>query len=123
MSDDDFFPSIARLGPDEALSQCTEMLEKADAKVASLRDERAATPRGDKQTANDLLTEINRTECFRKRLRQVIHHYRGIADRKETQYLWASAIREVCGPGMLQQCYDWMRAEKKRRAEQGAQQP
>lgn len=113
---DAFFPSVAALDPAEALSRCLERLAHADEEVASLKKERAETPRGDKQKANRLLGEIGTLDSFRRRLGQIIKHYRGLVERQESQFLWSTAVREVCGQDKLAECYAWMKTEKRRRA-------
>jgi hypothetical protein len=85
--------------------------------IAHLQEKLGQTPRADKQGAHAIKQAIMRTQSKLQRLKPVVASYRAALEKRETHSLWVEGVRAVCGHDALHEVYDWMAAEKRRRAQ------
>lgn len=111
----DFQSTLAGMEPEEALAACEVQREEWRRQIAILGIERDNLPRHDKQGAHEKMAEIHRITSKVKSLRPIIQNYRADADRQLNHSLWTLAVRELFGDDAPRRCYDWMKAERKRR--------
>jgi len=121
MTTEGFFQSLVGLDAADALDRCRVRADEWRDDLRHLREKLDMTPRGDKQGAHEIKQAILRIEGRLKRMRPVMATYSGQLATQEAQYLWAAAVREVCGQDALREVYAWMRAERKRRQQAGTQ--
>ena len=117
MNSEGFFSSLVGLEADEALARCKVRADEWRDDIAHLREKLGQTPRADKQGAHAIKQAILRTESKLQRLKPVVASYRAMLEKRETHCLWGDGVRAVCGDEKLRDVYDWMKAEKKRRAQ------
>jgi hypothetical protein len=112
---DPFFATLQGLEPDEALEACLVQRERWQVEIVAKTAERSNLPRCDKHGAQRLLVEINAATAKLKRLRPMIASIRADFERQDTHSLWVLAVRELFGPDAPRACFDYMKAERKRR--------
>jgi hypothetical protein len=111
-----FFASLVALDAEDASLACKSEVARLDAEIKTLTVARLQTPRGDKKGANDLLIQIQQATAERRRVVEVSKVYRVKAEAQQSHGLWVMAVRQLAGQEVLTQCYEWMKAEKRRRA-------
>lgn len=116
---ENFFASLSGLSHDAAFAECKSYGEQLKNEIADLHRHLAGTPRGDKSLAHDIKQELLSAQAKLRKLKPVMAHYRAETEKRDSQYLWASAVRQVCGQDKLHEVYKWMAAEKKRRSARG----
>ncbi len=84
-------------------------------RVQQLKAERAELPRNDKVRAHSLLIEINGLESQERNMRPAIASAREREQRQEQHSLWCACIISIYGKDALQNCFEWMKQERKRR--------
>jgi len=117
MNSEGFFASLGGLEADEALARCKVRADEWRDDISHLQDKLGQTQRADKQGAHAIKQAILRTQSKLQRLKPVVASYRATLEKRETHSLWVEGVRAVCGPEALHEVYDWMAAEKKRRAQ------
>lgn len=117
MNSERFFVSLDGLEPDEAIARCKVRADEWRGDIAHLQEKLLQTPRGDKQGAHAIKQSILRTQSKLQRMKPVVANYRATLEKRETHCLWGDGVRAVCGDEKLREVYDWMKAEKKRRAQ------
>lgn len=117
MNSEGFFASLVGLEADEALARCKVRADEWRDDIAHLQEKLGQTARADKQGAHAIKQAVMRTQSKLQRLKPVVSSYRATLEKRETHSLWVEGVREVCGHDALHEVYDWMAAEKKRRAQ------
>jgi NH3-dependent NAD+ synthetase len=113
---DGFFSTLVGLDAGEALERCRTRADELRAEVNQLQEQLGQTARADKQGAHAIRQAILHTQSKLLRLKPVISGYREALEKRDTHSLWVEGVRAVCGQDALREVYDWMAAEKKRRA-------
>jgi len=116
MNSEGFFASLVGLEAEEAIARCKVRADEWRDDIAHLQQQLGQTPRADKQGAHAIKQAILRTQSKLQRLKPVISSYRVTLEKRDTHNLWVEGVRAVCGHDKLHEVYDWMAAEKKRRA-------
>lgn len=117
MYGDWFLHSLVGLEAEEVLARCKVRADEWRDDIAHLQDKLWQTPRADKQGAHAIKQAIARTQTKLQRLKPVVAIYRATVEKRDTHSLWVEGVRAVCGHDALHEVYDWMAAEKKRRAQ------